>query len=889
MKTFLIRELLGQELQTISTYRSCRTIQDGIVIEPNGKLTFDLSSYPGGNLLSIRAKRISGNGKITIDSIEKNIYSKISETIDIPINSYKIELTRSKAMGEICILEATICLQEESESVADTKWKSIIAKCEKYYCLQLVGSKLFAASGAFIETKSNDFEIETNPPNMFRPKNNKIEFLGPCEITKLIITNSEKTSSTSLNIFNTIDAPIPIVAPDPLPIAAVSYRINKNDKIPSLSPSTPLINKTNMFIYDSNLVHEFNVMKPKGKNYNHIKSNGHTYLVVMKGGTYQINLSDISMNTDYMVTIYGKKLNGNGKLTIKVTDPENGALLFSNQIIIEGNVENTLVKVNSGSIIGPRILNISMGDDSSGEVLISRILVSLYDDSYKEIKENQISYYIKMASGHKRFVIVVPSYNNERWCERNVQSILTQHYDKFRAIIINDASTDRTLEKIQNIVNQSSKKNKITIISNSERKGALANLYSAIHSCDDDEIVLTLDGDDWFPHEVVVSKLESIYSKEDVWMTYGQYQNYPDGGRGVAQPYAKNIVESNSFRNAVWGASHLRTFYAWLFKSIKKDDLFYKGNFLPMTWDLAMMFPMLEMAGRRSKFLPDILYTYNLENPINDHKVDVRLQQELDHYIRKLPRYSNVSTPITHKKCTIGLMIIATGKYDKYIQGLVSSADNYFLKSIGCEVTYYVFSDKPPTVTSNRKVIHLPIEHKPFPHASMDRFKHFANFASQLSNEDYLYYVDVDCLFVDHISSEIFGSLVGVRHCGYINMTGPYEDNPNSAIYVDSSYARKYKYYYGGGFSGGRRNSYLTLARCCDEIIDRDLANGIVPRWHDESAINWYFLDNEPDVILTPSYHYPESNIEYYKKIWQPQTYKAKILLLDKNHVEIRT
>ena len=40
-----------------------------------------------------------------------------------------------------------------------------------------------------------------------------------------------------------------------------------------------------------------------------------------------------------------------------------------------------------------------------------------------------------------------------------------------------------------------------------------------------------------------------------------------------------------------------------------------------MASDLAIMFPMLEMAGNRQEFIGNILYCYNDSNPISDHKI----------------------------------------------------------------------------------------------------------------------------------------------------------------------------------------------------------------------------------------------------------------------------
>lgn len=506
--------------------------------------------------------------------------------------------------------------------------------------------------------------------------------------------------------------------------------------------------------------------------------------------------------------------------------------------------------------------------------------VEISPQLYNELSSPKKIFY---HNSKRKFVIVIPSYNNAQWAIKNIESVIDQDYDNYRVIFTDDCSKDGTFDLVANYVLNSPKKDRITLIKNTTRLGALANLYNMIHSCDDDEIILTLDGDDWLPNEHVLNTLFSHYSDENVWMTYGQYQNYPDGGHGVAEQYPINTIQSNSFRTHRWGASHLRTFYAWLFKRIKKDDLYHNGKFLEMTWDLGMMFPMLEMSGMHSKYLSDILYVYNMSNPINDHKVNKALQQQLDHIIRKRPKYSLTQKP-QFKKTSVGLLCIATGKYFKYVQPFITSADKNFLDN-QFDITYYIFSDQELKIHSNRKVVIIPTEHKTFPYASMDRFKHFSDNAGRFNNEDYLYYCDVDSLFVHKVSTEILGDLVGVRHCGYYNTTGPYEPNNKSALYANPAI---YRYYFGGGFSGGAKDKYLELSRWCREMIDKDIANGIMPIWHDETAINRYFLDHEPSIILSPSYHYPQSNIDYYKKKWAPDNFEPKILLLDKNHQEIR-
>ena len=171
-----------------------------------------------------------------------------------------------------------------------------------------------------------------------------------------------------------------------------------------------------------------------------------------------------------------------------------------------------------------------------------------------------------------------------------------------------------------------------------------------INMCPDDAIIVTLDGDDWFPDNNVLARLNTVYSANDVWLTYGQFKMYPSGIQGWASPMPDYIIESNTFRDFQHLPTHLRTFYAWLFKEIKLEDLLYLGEFYPMTWDMAMMFPMIEMAGERHQFIPDIMYMYNDANNISDHHVSRQFQAYLAQLIKKKPRYKKLTQKPIHQQ-----------------------------------------------------------------------------------------------------------------------------------------------------------------------------------------------------------------------------------------------
>lgn len=246
----------------------------------------------------------------------------------------------------------------------------------------------------------------------------------------------------------------------------------------------------------------------------------------------------------------------------------------------------------------------------------------------------------------KEFAIIIPSYNNESICEWNLKSALSQKYDHFHVYYIDDASTDCTFERVKAVIESLNASERVTVVRNTNNQGALRNIYQTIHQyISDDAIVILLDGDDAFANPYVLSYLNQLYSSKikEVWLTYGQYQCVYSGEKGFCKHIPKEVVKNNSFRSYKQIPSHLRSFYAWLFKRISRDDLLIDGQFYPMTWDIAIMLPMIEMAGERFQFISRVLYLYNDANPLSDHCKNKIHQRTLDLYLRSKQPYQRLS------------------------------------------------------------------------------------------------------------------------------------------------------------------------------------------------------------------------------------------------------
>lgn len=239
-----------------------------------------------------------------------------------------------------------------------------------------------------------------------------------------------------------------------------------------------------------------------------------------------------------------------------------------------------------------------------------------------------------------KIVVIVPGYNPGEFIEKCYASLASQKYDNFRAIFIDDCSTDGSFINLP-------KDNRFIMLRNEIRKTALENLHNAIMDyCQSDEIVVILDSDDWFPNKKVLQHIDEQYQQHDCWISYGQ-SSWTDGRRGFASEYSAQ--EFLNIRKAPFRVSHLRTFRAGLYKAIEKQDPNFSGlknssgEFYKSSYDTAIMFPLLEMAGKeKTHFNDTIVYIYNRDNPISDDKVDQQLQWDVHKEVSNKPRLNKI-------------------------------------------------------------------------------------------------------------------------------------------------------------------------------------------------------------------------------------------------------
>jgi glycosyltransferase involved in cell wall biosynthesis len=238
-----------------------------------------------------------------------------------------------------------------------------------------------------------------------------------------------------------------------------------------------------------------------------------------------------------------------------------------------------------------------------------------------------------------KMIIVTTLYNAENYIEKCIGSIMSQTFKNFKCYITDDLSTDKSVKIVKNTIKND---NRFILIENTEKFYQPGNYDQVIRNNDninDDDIIIEIDGDDWLPNSKVLEKINQIYQDKNIWITNGSFR-YSNGTNGFS---SKQKIDSN-LRTSRMTCSHMRTWKAFLWRKINQEDLKDEnGEYWKVTGDLAFMFPMLEMSGdEHYTFIEDITYVYNEQNPINDHKVDLNLVNEVAEKIRNKKPYDKL-------------------------------------------------------------------------------------------------------------------------------------------------------------------------------------------------------------------------------------------------------
>ena len=166
--------------------------------------------------------------------------------------------------------------------------------------------------------------------------------------------------------------------------------------------------------------------------------------------------------------------------------------------------------------------------------------------NYKDYGKEWLKLLEPVKKQDYKFSIVIPNFNNEKWLEKCLNSVLNQTYKNYEIIFIDDMSTDNSLE----IANRLLKDHKVIRVPYKKYNGGARNI--GILEATGDYIVC-LDSDDWLKNENTLLEINQQLEEEDV-MFLG-FDLYKDGKEDLF-PFVPNYETlEQAFKNdvcAIW-------------------------------------------------------------------------------------------------------------------------------------------------------------------------------------------------------------------------------------------------------------------------------------------------------------------------------------------------
>ena len=213
-----------------------------------------------------------------------------------------------------------------------------------------------------------------------------------------------------------------------------------------------------------------------------------------------------------------------------------------------------------------------------------------------------------------KFVFLTPAFNCQEDIKKTLFSMLSQSYDNWRAIFIDDVSDDDTSQKISDISNRLDLGERIKIVRREEKFGETKNTLTELENIEDDEIVCRLDGGDWLTENDTLFFLNEIYKTYNPSVLWTKHR-WAYTEQNISGPLV--LKENQTVYQHPWVSSHLKTFQADKLKRVPKANFFDEENkWITIACDQTVFLPMIHMSVLNKEniiYFPLTCYHYNID------------------------------------------------------------------------------------------------------------------------------------------------------------------------------------------------------------------------------------------------------------------------------------
>ncbi len=205
------------------------------------------------------------------------------------------------------------------------------------------------------------------------------------------------------------------------------------------------------------------------------------------------------------------------------------------------------------------------------------------------------------------FSVIIANYNSRAYIDQAIQSVLIQTFKEWELIIVDDSSTDDSIE----IINNYFKDPRVKLIKHAHNKGYTNALKTGIGFINSKYFGI-LDSDDILLPDAVENMYKAHIQNPDAGLIYSQFVFCNENLRPDHLGYCKQIPSSRSNLD-IDGVSHFKTFkWEYYNKTSGYDELILYAE------DKDISYKMEEVS--KLKFIDKILYCYRvLPNSQSNH------------------------------------------------------------------------------------------------------------------------------------------------------------------------------------------------------------------------------------------------------------------------------
>jgi glycosyltransferase involved in cell wall biosynthesis len=251
--------------------------------------------------------------------------------------------------------------------------------------------------------------------------------------------------------------------------------------------------------------------------------------------------------------------------------------------------------------------------------------------------------------------VAMTTYNHELFISNALESVLAQDYSNFEIMISDDASTDNTIDIINDYLERYT--NKIKLLTTEKNMGVTANWFKCVSTCSG-KYIIGLAGDDEFLPGILSKQVKILeddkkiaicYTNASVFHVPSQKELYLIADKTPTKSGGLEVALSHSIYYSI--TSMFRQ------KLVPKHNIF---SDIRHGSDLAFYKEIMIISGKDANiyYLPEVLYKYQ------KHSMNITVTQSeyrKDHIEcikilqKKYPHYKNFLDPAIYDFCCVAL------------------------------------------------------------------------------------------------------------------------------------------------------------------------------------------------------------------------------------------